>query len=133
MTTPDGGMEDALRRELTEALGRIEPGTEGLERIRARIGGRPPRPWLLSFAADTLGAARHWVWRWSWHWNPAWTAALPAPAASALARVPRLPLPRLRLLPGPGEPLRAGQSHPARTAGRFDVSWLRPVAVLAAV
>ena len=89
-------MEEALRRGLAEAVGRIEPGADGLERIRARIGGRPPRPWLLTVGADTLDAARHWVWRghWSWHWSWAWPTALPA------AR-PRCPVPRLSL-PGAG-------------------------------
>ena len=27
---------------------RVEPGADGLDKIRARIGGRPPQPWLLS-------------------------------------------------------------------------------------
>src|ERR1700727_3697592 len=110
MTTPEDGMEQALRRGLAEAVARIEPDADGLGRIRARIGDRPPRPWLLAVGADTLGAARHWVWRghWSWHWSWAWPAALPASAGRGLHRVPQLPLPRLRRLPRPGELLRLG-------------------------
>jgi hypothetical protein len=131
MTAPEGGMEEALRRGLAEAVGRIEPGADGLGRIRARIGDRPPRPWLLAVGADTLGAARHWVWRGHWSW--AWPAALPAPVGGALARVPRLPLPRLRRLPRPGELLRLGSVRSGRTAPRVDVGWLRPVGVLAVV
>ena len=48
MTAPGNGLEEALRRGLAEAVGRIEPSADGLERIHARIGGRPPRPWLLN-------------------------------------------------------------------------------------
>ena len=81
--------------------------------------------------ADTLGAARHWVWRGHWSW--ASPAALPAPAGGALARVPRLPLPRLRRLPRPGELLRLGPARSGRTAPRIDVGWLRPVGVLAVI
>ena len=134
-------MEEALRRGLAEAVGQIQPGADGLERIRARIGNRPPRPWLLSVGADTLGAARHWVWRghwswnWSWHWSRAWPAALPASAGSALPRVSplTLPLPRLRRLPRPGELLRLGPARSARTAALVNVGWLRPVGVMAAI
>jgi hypothetical protein len=97
-------MEESLRRGLAEAVGRVEPAADGLERIRARIGGRAPRPWPLAVGADTIDAARRLVWRghWSWHWNWAWPTALPAltgPTGLALARVSRLPLPRLGRLP----------------------------------
>jgi hypothetical protein len=135
MTTPEGGMEEVLRRGLAEAVERIEPSADGLGRIRDRIGNRPPRPWLLAVGADALGTARHWVWpgHWSWHWSWAWPSAPPAPAGGALARVPRLPLPRLRRLPRPGELLRLGPVRSGRTAPRVDVGWLRPVGVLAVV
>ena len=138
MTTPDGGMEEALRWGLAETLGQIKPGADGLERIHARIGGRPPRPWLLAVGADTAAAARHWVWR--GHWSPAWPAALPAlPAPASLAlpgvlRRPWLALPRLRRLPRPGELLRRSPARrPAHAAPRVEVGWLRPVGVLAVI
>ena len=136
-------MEESLRRGLAEAVGRIEPGADGLERIHARIGGRPPRPWLLTVGADTLDAARHWVWRghWSWQWSWAGPTALPAAVGGApprvpwltLPRVPRLSLPRLRRLPRPGELLRPGPARSPRTAPVVDVGWLRPIGVLAAI
>src|ERR1700722_3296780 len=129
MTAPDDGMEEALRRALTEAVSQIEPGTDGLERIRARIGARPPRPWLLSFAADAVGLARHWVWKghWAWHWSWAWPTPLPATIGISLPRLPglpRLPLPRLRRLPQ-----RSGlrRPHPARSARTARTAW--PVTV----
>jgi hypothetical protein len=137
MTAPgDGdGLEEALRRGLAEAVGRIEPSADGLERIRARIGHRRPRPWLLTVGADALGAARHWVWRghWSWQWSWAWPTALPAAVGGAAARVPWLVLPRLRRLPRPGELLRLGSTGSPRTAPVVGVGWLRPVGVLVAV
>src|SRR6202451_4909580 len=98
MTTPEGGMEEVLRRGLAGAVERIEPSADGLERIRDRIGNRPPRPWLLAVGADALGTARHWVWpgHWSWAWPP-------ASAGGALARVPRVPLARVQRPSRPGE------------------------------
>src|SRR5580693_4608705 len=134
MTAPEDGLEETLRRGLAEAHGHIEPGADGLERIRARIGDRPPRPWMLTIGADALGTARHWVWRghWSWQWSWAWPTALPAAAGGATSRIPWLPLPRLRRLPRPGELLRTAPARPPRTAPAVGLSWLRPVGVLAA-
>ena len=90
MTAPGDGLEEALRRGLAEAVGRIEPAADGLERIRARIGDRPPRPWLLTVGADALGAARNWVWRGhsSWQLSWKWPTVLPAAAGGVLPRVP---------------------------------------------
>ena len=134
-------MEESLRRGLAEAVGGVQPGADGLERIRARIGGRPPRPWWLTVGVDTLDAARNWVWRghWSWHWSRAWPTALPAAAGSAL---PHLSLPHLvpgcrcpgcRRLPRPGELLGLGQARSGRTGSVLSVGWLRPVVVLAGI
>jgi hypothetical protein len=142
MTTPDNGMEEVLRRALTEAVSQVEPGSDALERIRARIGQRPPRPWLVSFAADVLSRARHWTWRghWAWQLSLAWPATIPAPSA--------LPWPHLRRLsqPGAAQPVasrpdvarpgaapRSGPARPRRFLRLDDVNWLRPVAVLAGI
>ena len=52
MTSPeDDGLEEALRRALSDAASEIEPGADGLDKIRARIGDRRPRPWLLSVSS----------------------------------------------------------------------------------
>jgi len=49
MTSPeDNSLEEALRRALSNAASEVEPGTDGLDKIRARIGNRPSRPWLFS-------------------------------------------------------------------------------------
>ena len=135
MTAPGDGLEETLRRGLADALGQVEPSADGLERIHARIGGRPPRPWLLAVGADALAAARHWVWRghWSWQWSWAWPTALPAAVGGAVPRVPWSSLPRLRRLPRPGELLRPGPARSPRTAPVVDVGWLRPIGVLAAI
>ena len=132
VTAPDNGMEEALRRALTEAVSQVEPGTDALERIRTRIGQRPPRPWLLSVAADVLGRARHWTWRGHWAWQSSWAWPTTVPALSAL------PWPRLMRLPRPGAPLldgtlRPGPARPARLLRLDTVSWLRPVGVLAGI
>lgn len=140
MTAPDNGMEEALRRALTEAVSQVETGPEALERIRTRIGRRPPRPWLVSVIADVLHRVRNWTWRghWAWQLSWAWPATVPAPSA--------LPWPRLRRLPGAPRPgaLRPSAPRPegARLPGsgrhprfvRLDsINWLRPVAVLAGI
>lgn len=78
MTSPeDNGLEEALRRALSNAASEVEPGTDGLEKIRARIGNRPPRPWLFSVLAGLIGRVRHWPWRGHW----AWQDSLPGLAA----------------------------------------------------
>lgn len=70
MTSPeDNGLEEALRRALSDAAGEVEPGTDGLDKIRARIGNRPPRPWLFSVLAGLIGRVRHWPWRGHWAWQ----------------------------------------------------------------
>ena len=137
MTAPDNGMEEALRRALTEAVSQVEPGRDALDRIRTRIGHRPPQPWLVSVIADILGRLRHWTWRghWAWQLSSAWPATVAAPSA--------LPWPRLRRLPRPGAPRPAAArpaaarvAVPARHPRfvRLDtVNWLRPVAVLAGI
>ena len=85
MTSPeDNGLEEALRRALSDAASEVEPGTDGLEKIRARIGNRPPRPWLFSVLAGLIGRVRHWTWRGHW----AWQDSLPrlGPPGSARSR-----------------------------------------------
>ena len=70
MTSPeDNGLERALRRALSDAASEVEPGTDGLDKIRARIGNRPPRPWLFSVLAGLIGRVRHWPWRGHWAWQ----------------------------------------------------------------
>src|ERR1700760_73983 len=70
MTSPeDDDLEQALRRALSAAGDEVETGTEGLDRIRARIGDRPPRPWLLSVAFGVLERVRNWTWRGHWAWQ----------------------------------------------------------------
>jgi hypothetical protein len=70
MTSPedDDGLEEALRRALSEAASGVEPATDGLDKIRARIGGRPPRPWLLSVLFGVVERVRYWSWRGHWAW-----------------------------------------------------------------
>jgi hypothetical protein len=132
VTAPDNGMEEALRRALAEAVSQVEHGTDALERIRARIARRPPRPWLISIAADVLDRARHWTWRGHWAWQLPWSWPTTVPALSAL------PWPRLRRLPRPGMPLPGAAllpdpARPARQARLDTVGWLRPMAVLAGI
>jgi hypothetical protein len=132
VTAPDNGIEEALRRALAEAVSQVETGPDALERIRARIGQRPPRPWLLSVAADVLGRAGHWTWRGHWAWQLPWAWPATIPALSAL------PWPRLQRLPRPGarRPAAAPRPGPARPARLFrveTVNWLRPVGVLAGI
>ena len=69
MTSPeDDGLEEALRRALSEAAGEVEPGGDGLDKIHARIGSRPPRPWLLSVILGVVERVRYWTWRGHWAW-----------------------------------------------------------------
>jgi hypothetical protein len=84
MTSPeDDGLEDALRRALSDAASEVEPGTDGLDKIRTRIAGRPPRPWLLSVLSGAVDRVRNWTWRGHWAW-PSWLSRL------AEVRWPRL-------------------------------------------
>ena len=77
MTSPeDDGLEQELRRALSEAANAVEPGPDGLDKIRDRIGDRPPRPWLISVLFGVVERARYWTWRGHWTWT---------------ARLPRLP------------------------------------------
>jgi hypothetical protein len=70
MTSPgDDGFEEALRRALSDAASEVEPGADGLDKIRARIGDRPPRPWLLSVISGLADRVRHWTWRGHWSWQ----------------------------------------------------------------
>ena len=70
MTSPeDDGLEEALRRALSDAASELDPGTDGLDKIRARIGNRPSRPWLFSVLAGLVDRIRHWTWRGHWAWQ----------------------------------------------------------------
>jgi hypothetical protein len=70
MTSPgDDELEEALRRALSAAAGEVEPGADGLDKIRARIGGRQPRPWLLSVLSGVVDRVRHWTWGGHWAWR----------------------------------------------------------------
>lgn len=77
MTSPedDNGLEEALRRALSEAASGVEPGNDGLDKIRSRIAGRPPRPWLLSVLSGGADRVRNWTWRGHWAW-PGWLSRL---------------------------------------------------------
>jgi hypothetical protein len=133
---PEDDLERALRRALSAAASRVEPGADGLERIRARTKKRPPQPWLLAVAGGAFSRARYWVWRGHW----AWPDHLPRP--SALPWLSSLPWPRLRRLPLPAGTLAArSQSTGPRLGERLrrifsgpdGANWLRPVGVLAGV
>jgi hypothetical protein len=114
MTVPHGDLETTLRRELTAAVGDVEPASDALERIRARTAQRPPQPWLLSVVGGAVSRARYWVWHGHW----AWPESLPRPRAVAW--------------PGAGWSTRA-QRAMARAQRAMGGNWLRPVAVLAGV
>ncbi|MGH3280179.1 MAG: hypothetical protein ACRDNW_13715, partial [Trebonia sp.] len=84
MTSPeDDGIEEELRRALSEAAGDVEPSSDGLDKIRARIGGRPPRSWLVSVVFGMVERVRNWTWRGHWA-RPTWLSRL------AEVRWPRL-------------------------------------------
>lgn len=119
MTTPEDDLEEALRRALASAAEHTEHAPDGLARIQARIGGRPPRPWIAAVVADAISQVRNWTWL--GHWAlPDWQS-----------RLAGLPWPRLRWLPPPGTPA-DGARHPALTikAAGNAVSWLRLGAVI---
>src|SRR5581483_3959717 len=71
MTSPedDDDLEEALRRALSEAVSEVEPGKDGLDKIRARIGDRPPRPWLSSVLVGLADRIRYWTWHGHWAWQ----------------------------------------------------------------
>ena len=78
MTSPeDEDPEESLRRALSEAVSGVEPGADGLDKIRARIGNRPPRPWPLSVLFGLIDRVRNWTWHGHW----AWQESLPRPRA----------------------------------------------------
>jgi len=78
MTSPeDEDPEESLRRALSEAVSGVEPGADGLDKIRARIGNRPPRPWPLSVLFGLIDRVRNWTWHGHW----AWQDSLPRPRA----------------------------------------------------
>ena len=108
MTVPHGDLETTLRRELTAAVGGVEPASDALERIRARTARRPPQPWLLSVVSGAVSRARYWVWHGHW----AWPESLPRPRAVAW----------------PG-----ARRWATRAKRAMGANWLRPVAVLAGV
>jgi hypothetical protein len=116
MTEPDDGLKEALRQALSAAVDEVSPGTDGLSKIRARIGDSPPRRWLLSVLAGAAERARNWTWRGHW----AWPSPLRWPAA--------FPAPRGRLASSPGL-TRAG----ARSTGLRLGTALAGIAAIAAV
>jgi len=84
----EDGLEGALRRALSDAVGGVEAGTEGLDRIRARIGGRPPRPWLLAVLSGAAERVRSWTWRGHWAWpGRLLTRTFPVPGALGTWRI----------------------------------------------
>jgi hypothetical protein len=106
MTSPeDDLLEERLRRALSAVAGEIEPGSDGLDQIRARIGDRAPRPWLFSVLSGVVGRVRNWTWHGHW----AWQDSLPGLGALRDWRPRRGSFPR------------------------WDISWLRLVTVLAGV
>jgi len=115
MSMPDRDLEAALRRELSAAVGPVEPAADALHRIRARTHKRPPQPWLLSVIMGVVTRARYWVWRGHW----AWPGSLPRPSALSWPRALSRPAGK-----------RAARGHWLRPA---DGNWLRPVAVLAGI
>lgn len=85
MTVPDGDLGDVLRRQLSAAVDAVEPGANGLERIRARTRKRPPQPWLVSVLSGAVSRARSWVWRGHWAWSPPRLRSLSLPRAKGAA------------------------------------------------
>lgn len=91
MTSPeDDNLEERLRRALSEAAGEVEPGSDGLDQIRARIGDRRPRPWLFSVLSGVVDRVRNWTWRGHW----AWPDSLPGLGALRKRRSRRNNFPR---------------------------------------
>lgn len=84
MTSPeDDDHEEAVRRALSEDARKVEPSSGGLDKIRARIAGRPPRPWLVSVFSGFVERVRNFTWRGHWA-RPPWLSRL------AEVRWPRL-------------------------------------------
>ena len=115
MTIPHGDLETLLRRELTTAVSRVEPGADALERIRARTRRRPPQPWLLSVVSGAVSRARYWVWRGHW----AWPASPPVPRPQARHRHRSAAWP--------------GGKRATVTNWVTGTNWLRPAGALAAI
>src|SRR4051812_7527252 len=69
MTAPEDDLAEALRQALSAAAEQVEPGTEGLDRIRAKTSGRTPHPLPLSVVMDAVHWARLWAWRGHWAWQ----------------------------------------------------------------
>ena len=66
MTAPEDDLAEALRQALSAAAEQVEPGTEGLDRIRAQTSSRTPHPLLVSVVMDAVHWARNWAWRGHW-------------------------------------------------------------------
>jgi hypothetical protein len=66
VTEPDEYLGRALQRAMSEATACVQPSADGLRQIRARIAGRPPRPWLVSLAVGLAERIRYWTWRGHW-------------------------------------------------------------------
>src|SRR5258706_2421310 len=97
-------LEDVLRRALRTATQSVEPGADGLDRIRSRISARRPAP---------SG------------WNMAELTGRAGPSSSALRNL-------LRLSTGPRAPLYAVvQRFRPRSDGIGWNRWLRPAAAVA--
>lgn len=69
MTAPEDYLAQALRQALLAAAEQVEPGTEGLARIRAKTSGRTPQPWLVSVVNDAISRVRCWTWQGHWAWQ----------------------------------------------------------------
>ena len=128
-SSPEDRLEDALRRALSDAVGPIEPGTDGLDSIRARIGGRPPRPRLLAVLSGAVERARSWTWRGHWAW-PGW----PLTRAHLTGWSRR---PRHRKGTPARKPTRRGDRLPLLgtlgTLGGLRIGWLTLVSGLASI
>src|SRR5260221_1375141 len=97
-------LEDVLRRALRTATQSVEPGADGLDRIRSRISARSPAP---------SG------------WNMAELAGRAGPSSSVLRNL-------LRVSTGPRAPLSAVvQRFRPRPDGIGWNRWLRPAAAVA--
>jgi hypothetical protein len=112
MTDPTDLLADTLRQALSETAGAFTPGADGLGKIRAKIGGRPPRPWLLSMVAHGAERARYWTWRGHWAWP-----SLSSPAAIAW----------------PGSRPTRGAHRRSRTGSEWGFGGLRLVSVLGGI
>jgi hypothetical protein len=88
-SSPEDGLDGALRRALSNAVSGIEPGTGGLGNIRARIGRHPPSPWLLSVLSGAAERVRFWTWRGHWAWPGLPYARAHLPLRSGQARYRR--------------------------------------------